>query len=187
MSTEYGQRIEVSPEILSTRSLGSYDVADPEGNITVVSVEEHIHGTNAERVRAVSYSFDRQAAGRLQQPRLWSALSLTSGALLIALFIGSILNPKLQLGAPLWVYYGLAFWFFFVSTAMQFRRVGQLVILGASNRLIAEVEAAYGKAPLIDLPEGQIARAQNGVSVALHQLPQSIRNLIPAPLDGLDG
>lgn len=187
MSTEYGQRIEVAPERLSSRNLGSYDVADSEGNITVVSVEEHIHPTSAERVRAVSYSFDRQKAGKFQQPKLWSALSLTSGAFLIALFIANILHPELKLGAPLWVYYGLGVWFFFVTTALQFRKVGQFIILSASNKLIAEVETTYGKSPLVDIPEGKIAQTQNGVSVALHQLPPSRRNLIPTPLDGLDG
>lgn len=187
MSTEYGQRIEVIPESVSTRSLGSYDVADSQGNITVVSVEEHIHLTSADPLRAVSYSFDRQPAGKFQPPKLWSALALASGGFLIALFVANILNPKIDLGAPLWVYYSLAAWFFFVSTAIQFRKVGQFILLGASGKLIAEVESAYGKAPLIDFPEGKIAQTQNGVSVALHQLPPSSRNLIPAPLDGLDG
>lgn len=171
--TRYGVRVEVYPAVLSEREIGTFDVADTDGSVSVVKLKESIHGTSSDGVQAASYSFSRQAAGKFPPPKIWSLLSVFSGAFLVSLFVAELLNPELDLGLPTWVYSATLGMIFLVSTAMEFRRVGQFIVLSVGFQSLEELEKHYGRGPIIDLPPGRLAEAREGVEAAVKPLLRS--------------
>ena len=169
----YGVRVEVDPAVLSEREIGTFDVADTDGNVSVVKLKESIHGTSSEGVQAASYSFSRQAAGKFPPPRIWSLLSALSGAFLVSLFVAGLLIPELDLGLPTWIYSLTLGLIFLVSTAMEVRRVGQFIVLSVGFQSLEELERHYGRGPIIDLPAGRLAEAREGVEAAVKPLLRS--------------
>lgn len=178
--TRYGVRVEVDPAVLSEREIGTFDVADTDGNLAVVRLKESLHRTSSEGVQAASYSFSRQAAGRFPPPKIWSLLSVFSGAFLVSLFVAGLLYPELNLGIPTWVYSVTLGAIFLVSTAMEFRRVAQFIVLSVGFQSIEELEKHYGRSPIIDLPAGRLAEVRAKVEEAVKPLLQSRIGFSPA-------
>lgn len=187
MEPEYGQRIDVEEEPRSTKSLGSFDASDGQGNLQVVTVEERIYNTNIPGTMAVSYNFSKEKIGRLRPPRLLSFITLALGALLTVFTIQGLFQPKEVDGVARLPIFLAGFIVFLVLSTIESRKMRQIVFANTSYLALKGIEDSYGSKPLIDLPQGTVARAQNGVSVVLHQLPQSKSSLITPPLDGLDG
>ena len=187
MKPEYGQRIEVEAEPRSTKSLGSFDASDGQGNLQIVTVEERIHSTNIDGTMAVSYNFAKKKMGRLRPPRVLSLITLALGALLTVFTVQGLLQPNELNGAARLPVFLAGFIVFLVLSTIESRKMRQIVFANASYLALKGIEDSYGSKPLIDLPQGTVARAQNGVSVVLHQLPHSKSSLINPPLDGLDG
>lgn len=184
---KYGIRVAVSPDALEVRSLGSFDVVDVDGNLSVVSVSEALHATSAgEEIRAVSYSFERQAVGKLSTPKLWSFLSVFSGAFLITLLGFNILKPELEFGIPSWAYYLIGGIIFLISTAMELKRVGEFIVLSVSHSGFGELEKNYGRSSIIDLPPGRLVEVQSKLEAALKTLPPSRVTIPTAALDLAD-
>lgn len=171
--TRYGVRVEVDAAVLSEREIGTFDVADTDGNVSVVKLKESIHGTSSEGVQAASYSFSRQAAGKFPPPKIWALLSVFSGAFLVFLFVAGLLSPELDLGLPTWVYSATLGLIFLLSTAMEFRRVGQFIVLSVGFQSLEELEKHYGRGPIIDLPAGRLAETREKVEAAVKPLLRS--------------
>lgn len=169
-TTRYGVRVEVQPTVIQERELGIFDVADSDGNVSVVKLKESLHDTSSEGVQAASYSFERQDVGKFPPPRLWSLLSVFSGAFLVSLFVAGLLNPELDLGLPHWVYFLTLGVIFLVSTALQLKRVGQFIILSVTFESIADLEKHYGRSPIIDLPIGRLAETRAKIEGAVAPL-----------------
>jgi len=188
LEPEYGQRIEVEDPPRSTKSLGRFDASDGQGNLQTVTVDEHIHSTNIDGTMAVSYSFSKEKLGRLKPPRVLAAINLALAALLTVFTIQGLLQPSEEPDGPARLPIFLAgFTLFLVLSAIESRKMRRIVLANTSYLALKGIEDSYGSKPLVDLPQGTVARAQNGVSVVLHQLPQSRSSLIDPPLDGLDG
>lgn len=171
--TRYGVRVEVDAAVLSEREIGTFDVADTDGNVSVVKLKETLHGTSSEGVQAASYSFARQAAGKFPPPKIWSLLSVFSGAFLVFLFVAGLLNPELDLGIPTWIYSLTLGLIFLLSTAMEFRRVGQFIVLSVGFQSLEELEKHYGRGPILDLPAGRLAETREKVEDAVKPLLRS--------------
>jgi len=186
VAKEYGERIEVESEPLSSKSLGSFDSSDSEGNLEIVTVEEQVFRTSLQGTSAVGYKFSRERVGKLKSSSALRLFNNFFSFLICGFAIYLLLNPKVDLGLPNIVYSLSAFGVFLFLTSIENRKLRKILLLKNSHKAIEGIEDSYGKEPLIDLPQGSVARAQNGVSVVLHQLPHSSRKLILAPLDGLD-
>lgn len=181
-SKEYGIRVEVEPKVRESRVLGAFDAADSDGKLSVVTVSEELHSTSMAGVDALSYSFDRQPAGILPPPKLWSLLAVFSGASLISIFGFSAVDPKFELGIPLWIYYLAGGLVFLLATAMQLRRVGDFLILSSAEAMLQSLEATYGKQSLIDLPAGRLGETKLKVEAVLKPLAPSQIRFGNAPL-----
>jgi len=188
LEPEYGQRIEVETEPMSTKSLGRFDASDGQGNLQIVTVEERVHSTNIDGTMAVSYSFSKEKVEKLRPPRVLAAINLALAALLIVFTVQGLLQPSEQPNGLTRLPIFLAgFVVFMVLSTIESRKMRRIVFANTNYLALKSIEDSYGSKPLIDLPQGTVARAQNGISVVLHQLPQSRSSLINPPLDGLDG
>ena len=169
----YGIRVDVNPQVVEERSLGSFDTVDSEGNLSVVSVAEQIHGTSSEGIKAVSYRFDSREAGRLSPRSIWSFISFLSSALIAMVAIYGLLEPDVDLGYPRWVYYAFLFPIFFLSKFLEVRKISRASKLVVSSSAVARLRELYGAAPLIDLPGGRLQQIQRDIETTLQSIPTS--------------
>lgn len=167
---KYGIQVTVDPAVLGERELGLFRSSDLEGELSTVRVLERRHGTSAEPVEAVSYRFERSAAGTLPISWIWFLLSRVSSVLLIGLIFFDLTNPTLNLGIPLPFYYLILLSVYLPSKLLEQRKFKREIALSVAALTLNELEESYGKEPIIDLPRGRIEEIGSTIEEALMTL-----------------